>query len=38
MEIEYLQEELSILSELERGTNGKGKMCKKLKRKYKLIK
>ena len=38
MEIEHLQEELSILSELERGTNVKGKMCKKLKRKYKLIK
>ena len=38
METEHLQEELSILSELERGTNVKGKMCKKLKRKYKLIK
>ena len=35
-EIEHLQGKLSILSELERGINVKGKMCRKLKRKYKL--
>ena len=35
-EIENLRGELSILSELEKVINGKGKMCRKLKRKYKL--
>ena len=35
-EIEDLQGELSILSELERGINVKRKICKKLKRKCKL--
>ena len=33
-EIEHLRGELSILSELEMGTNVKGKMCRKLNRKY----
>ena len=37
-EIEHLQVELSVLSELERCINVKGKMCRKLKRKYKLDK
>ena len=36
--IQHLQGELSILSELKRGINVKGKMCRKLKRKYKLDK
>ena len=35
-EIEHLRGELSILSELVRGVNVKGKMCRKLKRKHKL--
>ena len=35
-EIEHLQGKLSILSELERGIDVKGKTCRKLKRKYKL--
>ena len=35
-EIELLRGELSILSELEMGINVKGKICRKLKRKYKL--
>ena len=34
-EIELQCRELSILNELERGMNGKEKMCRKLKRKYK---
>ena len=37
-EIEHLRGELSIVSELQRGINVKGKMCRKLKRKYKLNK
>ena len=36
--IEHLRRELSILSELERGINVKGKMCRKLKKKHKLNK
>ena len=35
-EIEHLRGELSILSELERGINVKGKMCRELKKKYKF--
>ena len=35
-EIEHLGGELSILSELERGINVKGKISRKLKSKYKL--
>ena len=34
--IEHLGGELSIMSELERDITMKGKMCRKLKRKYKL--
>ena len=37
-EIEHLRGELSILIELERGISVNGKMCRKLKRKYKLNK
>ena len=35
-EVENLRGELSILSELERDKNVEGKMCRELKRKYKL--
>ena len=35
-EIEHLRGELSILIELETGISVNGKMCRKLKRKYKL--
>ena len=37
-EIEHLRRELSILSELEKSINVKGKMCRNLMRKYKLNK
>ena len=35
-EMEHLQGKLSILSESERGINVKRKICRKLKKKYKL--
>ena len=37
-EIEHLQVELSTLTALEMGINVKGRMCRKLKRNYKLNK
>ena len=37
-EIEHVRGELSILSELQRGLNVKGRACKTLKRRYKINK
>ena len=37
-EIDHMRGELSILSELQRGLNVKGRACKTLKRRYKINK